>query len=339
MKNTYPILIVFLVFAYTLKAQKSSFSGIDSLISTKTEKPFNGVILIAQNGKTKYIKAQGYTDLESKNKLAPDSQFIIGSISKQFTAALILKEVENKKLDIHIPLAKYLPELKQDWKNNVTIHHLLAHTHGIKSLDEPTKFSPGTQYEYSQIGYDILAKILEKSSEDSFANLSQKMFKSCKMKNTFHPEIKKYTKLVKSYWEQSGSYTLVIPSEEKLPIAAGGFISTAEDLVLWNRCLQEKKLLKKETLDLMNSEKENTVRNHPVFGITKYGYGITVENKDNLLQLGQTGLFPGFVSMNFYFPETKTSVIVLENIAYDWHDLKKTFYYHTETLDLVKNIY
>ena len=79
------------------------------------------------------------------------------------------------------------------------------------------------------------------------------------------------------------------------------------------------------------------MRNHPIFGVTDYGYGITVDTKENILQLGQTGFAPGFVSMNFYFPKTKTSVIVLENVAYDTDDLKKTFYYPTEILKIIRD--
>jgi len=77
-------------------------------------------------------------------------------------------------------------------------------------------------------------------------------------------------------------------------------------------------------------------RDHPVFGKTDYGYGITINSTDNIIQYGQTGFAPGFVSMNFYFPKTKTSIIIFENIAYDTDNLKKTFYYHTKTLNIIR---
>jgi D-alanyl-D-alanine carboxypeptidase len=92
-----------------------------------------------------------------------------------------------------------------------------------------------------------------------------------------------------------------------------------------------------ETYQLMLTIQPNAVRQHPVFGRTLYGYGITVDEKDGLLQVGQTGYSPGFVSMNFYFPATKTSAIIVSNVAYDAeNDLKKTFTYHTRILDEVR---
>ena len=87
----------------------------------------------------------------------------------------------------------------------------------------------------------------------------------------------------------------------------------------------------------LKTKQKGAVRNHPLFGITEYGYGITIDTKENILQYGQTGFAPGFISMNFYFPKTKTSVIVLENVTYETDDLKKTFYYQTEILKIIRN--
>jgi D-alanyl-D-alanine carboxypeptidase len=119
-------------------------------------------------------------------------------------------------------------------------------------------------------------------------------------------------------------------------VAAGSFISNATDLNIWNNKFYNGSLLKKSTLEMLTTKQKGAVRNHPLFGITEYGYGITIDTKENILQLGQTGFAPGFVSMNFYFPKTKTSVIILENIAFDTDDLKKTFYYHTEILKIIR---
>ncbi|MBG7610739.1 serine hydrolase, partial [Polaribacter sp. BAL334] len=73
----------------TFGQQKTLDNQIDRLISTKTSKPFNGVILISQKGKTKYSKIVGYSDIDKKVSLKRNDQFVIGSISKQFTAVLV----------------------------------------------------------------------------------------------------------------------------------------------------------------------------------------------------------------------------------------------------------
>jgi len=324
------------VFSIAFGQQLSFANQIDSLLSAETAKPFHGVILISQKGETKYSKTSGYSDIDKKEVLKPNDQFVIGSISKQFTAVMVLREFDKKHLDLSTPIRKYLPELPQSWADTVTIHHLLTHTHGITRLDKPTTFQVGTQFSYSQIGYDLLAKIIEKTSGKSFAELSKQLFEKCGMKNTYHPDIKRYNNLAKGYTEvENGNVEFENESFQNY-VAAGSFISTAADLTIWNNLFYSGKLLKKETMKMLETKQPDAVRNHPIFGTTAYGYGITIDNQDDILQLGQTGFAPGFVSMSYYFPKTKTSVVVLQNIAYDTDDLKKTFYYHTEILKMVR---
>lgn len=333
-------MLFILLFLTTIKVsygQQLNFAKrIDSLVSSKTTKLFNGIILISQNRKTKYSKVCGYSDIDKKTFLQLNDQFVIGSISKQFTAVLVLREFDKGRIDLSTPIHKYLPELTQSWADTVTVHHLLTHTHGITQLDKQTSFKVGSQYSYSQIGYDLLAKIIERTSGKSFAELSKELFMKCGMVNTFHPDIKEYKNLVKGYTEQENGIVAFDSSSLDNYAAAGAFISTANDLILWNQNLQNGKLLKESTFAMMTTKQKNAIRQHPVFGVTEYGYGITIDTKDNILKLGQTGFAPGFVSMDFYFPQTKTSVVVLENVAYDSDDLKKTFLYHVQILNIVR---
>lgn len=310
---------------------------IDSLLDVNTSQPFNGIILITKNGVMEYLNIQGFSDIDKKTPLKIDDQFVIGSVSKQFTAAIVLQEYDKGHLDLHTPIRQYLPDLSESWADTVTIHHLLIHTHGIEALDKPTIFPVGTQYDYSQIGYDLLSKITEKTSGKSFVELSAELFKECGMDNTFHPELKEYKNLVKGYFKNDENILEYTDRSLNQYPAAGTFISTAEDLASWNQNFFEGKLLKENTFRLMTTKQENTVRNHPIFGITEYGYGITVDDQDGIIQWGQTGYAPGFISMNYYFPQKKTGVTVLENIDYDTSDTKKTFYYHTQILDFVRN--
>lgn len=321
-----PILLFISSISYGQFAEK-----IDSLITAKTSKPFNGVIIVAQGTKAIYTKIYGNAD--GKVPLKLNDQFVIGSISKQIAAVMVLQEYDKGHIQLHIPIRQYLPELKAKWADSVTIHQLLTHTHGITKLDAPLSFKAGTQYAYSQIGYQLLSDIIEKTSGKSFATLSSKLFERCKMTQSFHPAIKQYKNLVKG--NEDGK---PIPEKESLEnyVAAGSFISTASDLLLWNETLHNGHLLKASTYQLMMTKQKNAVRQHPIFGITEYGYGITVSNKDNILQLGQTGFAPGFISMNFYFPAKKVSVILLDNNAWDTDDLTKTFHYHLEILKILK---
>lgn len=330
--------IIFLFFLFSisilLARKENGFARIDSLINAVSEKPFNGIVLISRSGEVVYQKKQGYSDLIKLIPLEENSRFVIGSISKQMTAAMVLQEYEKGKLQLHDPIKTYLPELSQEWADSVTIHDLLCHTHGIVGYNKPSLFPAGEKFAYSQIGYQILSEIVERLNNDNFNNLSLQFFRSLGMYQTSFPDTDSVY-LVKGYYEEeNGNIKEENNKTEYVP--AGGFISTAGDLLIWNNNLYGGNILKEETLSRMFTKQPNAIRSHPIFGETDYGYGITVDTTDNIVQLGQTGYAPGFVSMDFYFPESRIGVIILENIAYDVDDIKKTFFYHTQILDILR---
>jgi D-alanyl-D-alanine carboxypeptidase len=336
------ILLFCFVFGFILNGkcqilQSDLFVQIDSLLEAPSAKPFNGKVLIAIEDSIIYKQTIGFSDIHQKIPFQTESQFVIGSISKQFTAVLALIEFEEMRLDLYKPIKFYLPEMNQSWADSVNTHHLLTHTHGIQNLDEPLAFEPGSKYQYSQIGYEFLGKILEQTSGKPFEKLSQELFDFCDMKNSSHPTMENYQDLVTAHVENDSGQIVFEPDYLKSYVAAGGFISTPEDLLLWNNQFYEGNLLKPKVMKLLTAKKTGAVRDHPLFGITDYGYGITVDTKENILQYGQTGLSPGFVSMNFYFPDTKLSVIATMNIQYSPDDLVETFDYLVKILNLVRS--
>lgn len=308
------MLKILMAFALAVISHLPAIAQIDSLLAAKTKTPFNGVIFVSPS----YLKAKGYSDQQKKTPLKPTDQFIIGSISKQFTAVLVLQELEKGRLKLDAPVYTYLPEIK----DTITIHQLLSHTSGYMLPGQPLAFRPGTQFAYSNMGYQLLAKIIEKTSGRSFVQLSTALFRKCGMKDTYHPATHAYKHLVKGYTELKEDSGDIDPHA-----ASGTFISTAKDLARWNELLHGGKILAESTYQLMITKKELAIRQHPVFGTLEYGYGITI---GSMGQLGTTGIVPGFISMNFYFPKDKMSVIVLQNVA--WPD--NMFYYHQEVLKL-----
>lgn len=312
--------------------------AIDSIMKSNTQNPFSGTAIVWQLGSREYQTFEGYAKRKSRKKFNNNSQFIIGSISKQFTDVMVLQELDKGHLKLSDSIRKYLPFIKQPWADSVTINHLLLHMHGIVAIDKPLLFKAGTQFDYylANTGYNLLAQIVEKTSGQSFASLSAALFAKCGMQNTFHPDNKHYKHLVNGYTEQNDGKIIFEKNSFQNAPAAGGFISTAYDLIKWNQSLHRGKLLKPETYDMMITPQPNAIRIHPLFGITEYGYGITLSYKDSLVQWGQTGFAPGFISMNFFFPVTQTSLIILGNVAYDTNDLKQTFYYHTRILNIVR---
>lgn len=321
----------------SISAVTAQATRIDSLLQAKTAKPFNGVILVAHGAGTLYTKAYGFSNREQQAPMKPDDQFYIGSISKQITAVLTLQQIEQGHMGLNDPIRKYLPQLTESWADTVTIHHLLSHTSGIVRTDKSLAFRPGSAFAYSNLGFELLAKCIEKASGQSFAALSMALFKKCGMHNSFYPDSTLGKHPVTGYTAQEDGS--VQPEHGNLSghAASGTFISTAADLIKWNNCLHTGKLLSAGSYQTMITKKEKAVREHPVFGTQDYGYGITTSGRGSRLQLGQTGLIPGFVCMDFYYPASQTSIVVLENVAWSASDIKEMFYYHLQVLHTLIN--
>ncbi|PKB42502.1 CubicO group peptidase (beta-lactamase class C family) [Cellulophaga sp. RHA19] len=306
-------------------------SKIDSIIS---ENKFNGVISISTDSIDIYSKSFGFSDLENKTKIDIKDQFVIGSISKQITAVLILREYEKGKIGLNDTIGKYLTEISQPWAKLVTIHQLLTHTHGITDLDKPLEFKEGSQFHYSQLGYELLAQILQKVTRKTFRGLSTELFDKYGLKNTFHPKNKVYKNLVKGYEENENGILEFTKNSLYNFVAAGSFISNLEDLKRWNQLLFSEKLVKKETLELMKTK--YATRIHPIFETVEYGYGLLFKDGEQNIQIGALGYAPGFVSACYYYPQTNLNLVVLENTANNLNDFKKTFIVHTEIMELIR---
>ncbi len=332
-------LIVFFSYSCNIEKKEKALdkniilkSTIDSLV---TNSKFNGVIYLAKDTFEIYSKTMGYANLEIQQKNKLNNQFVIGSISKQITAALVLIEFEKGNLKLHDKIEKHLKNIQQPWVKKVSIHHLLTHTHGITALDQPLEFEQGTQFKYSQLGYHLLALILEKIIQKPFIEISTNFFKELNLSNTFHPKDSSYKNLVKGYEEITIDSLQYSTKSLENYAAAGSFISNAEDLCKWNFLLHSGKIVKKETLALMTSK--YATRNHPIFEKIEYGYGLLFKDQEENIQIGAFGYTPGFVSSSYYYPETHFNLIILENTARSLNDFKITFEIHTKLMMLIKN--
>lgn len=338
MKFTFLVLAFFLLASCNTIRQKdnnrskSLISDIDSILS---KNKFNGVVFLTKDTARIYSKAIGYSDFENKTSIKLNDQFVIGSISKQITAVLVLREYENGKIGLDDKINQYLSEINQTWSKEVTIHQLLTHTHGIVDLDKPLEFKPGSQFHYSQLGFELLANILEKVKEKTFEQLSSELFNQYGLENTFHPNNKAYKNLVKGYEENENGILKYCSNSLSCYVPAGSFISNGNDLTKWNQLLYSGKLVKKETLELMKTK--YTTRIHPIFDTVEYGYGLLFKNGEENIQIGALGYAPGFVSACYFYPQTNMNLIVLENTANDLADVKTTFKVHTEIMEVIKN--
>ncbi|WP_282165744.1 serine hydrolase domain-containing protein [Cellulophaga baltica] len=333
---------IIIVFSFTASysvsfSQSTKFQGIsdavDSLLQTNHPRPFNGQIILAVNDAIFYKKSIGFS--KDKTEFTQTDKFIIGSLSKQITAVLILRAVEEEKLNLNDPISKYLPNLKMEWKNTITIHQLLNHTHGIIDLQEDLAFAPGTDFSYSNIGYQLLGEILEQRYNSTYVQLASNLFTLCGIANHLTSLTTKQPNLVEGKIKnKNNSYITSTTDFTTAYIPAGYLIASISDLLKWNTALHQQKLLQKESYQLLITP--SATQNHSLFGPIGYAYGIRVSDENQLKEIGHTGYAPGYISMNLYYPEYKTSIIVLENL--DWNDdaIIKTFYFEMKIREIFR---
>lgn len=287
---------------------------IDSVFS-KTK--FNGSISIVQNGEKLYERENGLEDFKTKAKLDSNSVFAIGSVSKQFTAVMILMLEDHGKLNTNDKVSKFLPEFQNKQFESITVHQLLNHTSGISDLGNGLHSKPGKEFNYSNKGYRFLGEIIEKSSGKSYEENAEELFGKAGMNHSSTANAFKGNHFAGAYLGNSSRFEKIenMPkrlSNKEISVAAGGVLSTVNDLHRWNTSLYSGKILKPETLKkFLQKSSEN---HHAILGKVGYGYGIMI-NERKPSSYFHSGYVKGSPSLNIYYPETRTSVVILSNIA------------------------
>ncbi len=267
----------FILVSFSLFGQTKS-EQLDSIFTLLHENDrFNGCILIAEEGEPIFNKAYGYSDFEGGLQLSTNSIFKLNSVTKQFTAFGIIQLMNQVKLDLDDNLAKHLPELS--FYEDVTIRHLLNHTHGIPDYDSlflalwdlaqiatnndivelykkhsPSKrFKAGDQFNYGGIGYELLAVVIERISNQSYSSfLAENIFDPLEMDNTFDFARLESTPLGANmvvgyvFDENLGRRERVdlLPQEVSKDwsngiYGSGNIHSTTADLLKWDRALRD----------------------------------------------------------------------------------------------------
>ncbi|MGZ5263597.1 MAG: serine hydrolase domain-containing protein, partial [Kaistella sp.] len=309
--------------------QKLLSQQIDSVFS-KTK--FNGSISVVQNELKLYEKADGFEDFKAQTKLDSNSVFAIGSVSKQFTAVMILMLEDQGKLNTDDKVSKFLPEFQNRQFEGVSVHQLLNHTSGISDLGKGLHSQPGKEFSYSNKGYRLLGEIIEKASGKTFDQNAAELFAKAGMKNSYTATSFTGDHLAGAYSGTSKSFRMI----ENMPIrlaapsissAAGGILSTAEDLHRWNAALYNGKILKPSSLKKFLTRTSGM--DHPILGKVGYGYGMMM-SEGKPLSYFHTGYIKGSPTLMIYYPETKTSVVILSNIADETKGKSAFFIPHKE---------
>ncbi|SIS86613.1 CubicO group peptidase, beta-lactamase class C family [Chryseobacterium ureilyticum] len=301
---------------------------------------FNGSIAVFKDSIPLYRKENGYSDFKRKVKIDSNTIFAIGSVSKQFTAVMILLQMEQGKLNVTDKVSKYVKEFQLKEYENITIHQLLNHTSGLNMMGGKLMFKSGSDFYYSNDGFNALGKIVETVTGKSYDENAVELFKKAGMTHSSTGDIFKGNNFASAY-VGNGNTAQEVPNMPKrlggkeIGTPAGGILSTIDDLHTWNNALYGGKILKPETLAQFMAK--SAERRHAIFGKMGYAYGIMLNiGKPN--SYFHSGYIKGSPSLNIYYPETKTSVIILSNIADEEKGKGLVFKPHIEVKKITDNL-
>ncbi len=283
-------------------------------------------IALAKNGTILYSHAYGISNVATQQATQANTIFEIGSITKQFTAALIMKLQEQGKLQVDDSIDTYLPEYS--FPSSITLRMLLTHTSGLQNYTSfaqypawavngvseatvltaisqaPLEFPPGTMYSYSNSNYFVLGAIIEKVSGETYpANLQQYIFRPLALANTYY-SIPPASQSAIGY-TLSGNPAIVV--DRSAPFAAGALSSNVSDLVAWDSALVNGKVVSPDSFKAM------TTSNGFVTGGASYGFGLGLSTFNNRKIIEHGGAINGFTAYNIVFLDDGFTVVVLIN--------------------------
>jgi CubicO group peptidase (beta-lactamase class C family) len=289
---------------------------------------FMGTVLVVDGDDVLLDKGYGMADLEWGNANAPDVKFRLGSLTKQFTATLVLLLQQDGKLKIEDPVSKYMPDTPKSWEK-ITLANLLGHTSGIPNFtdlkefgvwrmsphtaeeelaffrDKPLDFEPGSKFQYSNSNFEVLGAVIEKVSGKKYGDLlRERIFDPLGMKDTgLDTDELILPKRAQGY--MPGPQGLVVARSESMtvPWAAGSIYSTTGDLLKWEHALFGGKVLSADSLKLMTTP-----------GKGDYGLGVMITKKGTLNLVEHGGGIEGFNTHLAYVPERRIAVVVLSNV-------------------------
>lgn len=275
----------------------------------------------------------GLADVEHDVPVTDETIFRIASLTKQFTAAMIMKLVEQDRLTLDDELTKYVEY--PTGEHTVAIRHLLNHTSGIPSYtgvglfwkegapceltheellafvkDQPFDFVPGEQYRYSNTGYYLLGMVIETVTGRSYGEALTELI--CDPLGLEHTRYQSHRKIIPhracGYGVERGALANALHLSASTPGGAGGIISTARDLVRWQRALAAGKVVSAASYEQMITPTMLTDGSmHP------YGFGLVISKLGDQPLIGHAGGIFGFSTSLLYLPEANLHVAVLSN--------------------------
>ncbi|ESU28934.1 penicillin-binding protein [Flavobacterium limnosediminis JC2902] len=319
-------LILTAIFSLTITAQENArFRKIDSLLSyLNHNNRFMGQISIREGDNVVYEKAYGLPTTKKEEQPNKNTKYKIGSVTKTFTAVMIMQLAEEKRLKLEDKLSKFYPQIPN--ADKITINDLLRHRSGIVdyvNADSTTNmmvkiskkdmlskiaaykpvFEPNSKAEYSNSNYYILGCIIEEITKTPYkTNLKTRIIDRLKLKNTYMVDnVDPKRNEIPSYMYKGDQWEVIPEWDMSLPFSAGAISSTANDLTALMRGIFNGKLLKPSSVDEMTQLKES------------YGIGLVTFPFGERKFFGHTGGIEGFKSVVGYYPTEKLGISLIVN--------------------------
>lgn len=243
-------------------------AAVDHYLDAMRDSGFAGAVVIAERGRIALAKGYGLADRAHAVPATPRTLFHLGSVTKQFTAAAILRLEMEGRLDVRDPITRFFRDVPAD-KQQITIHQLLTHTAGLSSqaggcssddtlsrdaqvqrvLATPLASTPGAIHRYSNSGYSLLGAIVELASGQPYEDyLREHLFRAAGMLSTgYSIAFSDSTRVARGYDEEREFRGIVNAWERSGPVwcvrASGGLLSSAEDMYRWHVALRGTKVL------------------------------------------------------------------------------------------------
>jgi D-alanyl-D-alanine carboxypeptidase len=308
---------------------------IDSLVLGYKDRTHTPAVSVAvlRGADTLVMKGYGMASLTPLAQATPSTVYRIGSITKQFTSAGIMRLIERGKLTLDDPMSKFLPDVPLHG-HVVTIRQLLNHTSGIHSytsvrewqgsweddltprqivafVDKDTfDFAPGTQWLYNNTGYVLLGMVIEKITGDTYAAFLQREFVApLGLKQTSYcPSRPTDPSFAAGYSSRTGNPRPAAFLSMTHPFAAGALCSTVRDLVVWQRALAGGRVVNAKSYALMTTA--DTLNNGKRLS---YGFGLVPGQLGTHRSIGHGGGINGFTTASIFFPDDSVNVVVFTN--------------------------
>jgi len=311
-------------------------ASVDAIVSKALSNPgaVGLSIAIARDGKVILAKGYGMAELEHQIPATATTMFRIGSVTKQYTAAAIMRLAEQGKLSLDNELGTYFPDYPTQG-HTVTVRHLLNHTSGIKSYtqieeimqkhiaydmsvdellswvkDIPFDFAPGEQYAYNNTAYYMLGSIIEQASGTPYCQYLQDEFFT--PMGLLHTRCDSNADIIPGRAQGYGMRDGELVNDRLIgmdnPGAAGMLIASAADLVRWNMALMNGEVVSAESLKLMTTP---TIL--PDGTNTNYGFGLMMNDLEGHRRISHGGGIFGFNSTLVHYPDDDLYVAVIAN--------------------------